>query len=597
MSEKVKYEIVLQDGFTPKMIKAEKAADDFADNAVHDFNRVGRSAKKAATDVGSIENRVGSLGKSMMKKVGGLAAGFFAIDGLRRFGQAAMDTSAKYQRMQAVLENTFGNRGKAQQAFTNITAFASRTPFQVDELTDSFVKLTNQGFSPTMSQMTNLGDLASSTGKGFDMLTEAIIDAQTGEFERLKEFGIRASKEGDKVTFMFKGQAKTVNFTGKAIREYMLSLGKLQGVEGAMAKISKTTGGQISNLKDSWDQLLKVIGDRGKGVFSAAISGMSGMVSKAKDMIRVPLARTLEDERQKVNALAMELSNSLTPYERRKTILAELREINGDIVKGLDAEKISLGQLASNMEEYNRQAIHRIAIEKQKDVLGELNKEAAAAETLQWEAQRKMGAEFGAIQDKIRIDPKMSRADKNYQINALSDQTIRESIGRFIEKNYEGGSSSTMKVMQSLEKGGYDSRFFKDNLAGIKDAMTTLYASRRAEDASKEIALKFQKGISHMEKMFGLFSPSSQEGTGTEPGGTATGGDGGTGGTGGGIKSGIDSISGDVRAAKNITINLDSLIGENNNFFDNAKDADVSSFKDKLKMALQSVLNDVNYAL
>jgi hypothetical protein len=592
MSEKVRYDLILNDLFTARLRDAADAADDFDDEARRSFREVGRQATLAGNDVGRLENKIVGLGKGMMKRIGGLAAGFFAVSGIKQLGQAAMDTSAKYQTMQAVLENTFGDQARARDAFSSITAFASKTPFQVDELTNSFVKLTNQGFTPTMNEMTNLGDLASSTGKSFDQLTEAIIDAQTGEFERLKEFGIRASKEGDKVTFMFKGQATTVNFTGQAIREYMLSLGKLQGVQGAMNKISKTTGGQLSNLKDNWDQLLKVVGDRGKTVFDSAISGLSSIIAKTKEWVRVPAARTLEDERQRVNALAMELSNSLTPYERRKTILNELKEINSDIVKGLDAERISLGQLTSNIEDYNRKAIRRIAIETKKEELQALNEKASEATLKEAAAQQKMDAAFSRVTDKIRAS-NLPDSRKKELISAMYDPTIRESISGYVERNYEGGASSTMKTLSALQKSGYDAYMFEGELAGIKDARSSLNEARRAADAAEWSAEKFQKGINHMERMFGLTA-----GSGTGTGGTTPLDSGGTGtGTGGSIQSGIDSITGDVRAAKNIIINLDALIGENNNYFESAAEADVTSFKDKLKMTLQSVINDVNYAI
>ena len=52
---------------------------------------------------------------------------------------------------------------------------ASKTPFAVVELTQAFVKLANQGFRPTTDELRKLGDLASSTGKQFDQLAEAII--------------------------------------------------------------------------------------------------------------------------------------------------------------------------------------------------------------------------------------------------------------------------------------------------------------------------------------------------------------------------------------------------------------------------------------
>ena len=52
----------------------------------------------------------------------------------------------------------------------------------MEELTESFIKLKNRGFDPTKEELTQIGDLAASQGKSFDQLTEAILDAQTGEF-------------------------------------------------------------------------------------------------------------------------------------------------------------------------------------------------------------------------------------------------------------------------------------------------------------------------------------------------------------------------------------------------------------------------------
>src|SRR5690606_41770376 len=59
--------------------------------------------------------------------------------------------------------------------------------------------------------------------------SEAILDAQTGEFERLKEFGIRAKDAGDSVIFTYKGVQTQVEKTSGSIREYITSLGDAQG--------------------------------------------------------------------------------------------------------------------------------------------------------------------------------------------------------------------------------------------------------------------------------------------------------------------------------------------------------------------------------
>lgn len=243
---------------------------------------VGDKAKKAGKDTG---DAFGGLGQAV-GKVGPIIAGVFAADKIMGFAKEVIAVTAEFQKLGAVLKNTLGSNSAAQGALVRIQEFAAQTPFSVQELTQSFVKLANQGFTPTNAQLRKLGDLASSTGKSFDQLTEAIIDAQTGEFERLKEFGIRASKAGDNVTFTFKGVQTQTKFTNDAIRQYILSLGELQGVSGSMAAVSQTLGGQISNLGDAWDSLLNTIGTNLAPVFSKALSLTAGFLSALNGLFK-----------------------------------------------------------------------------------------------------------------------------------------------------------------------------------------------------------------------------------------------------------------------------------------------------------------------
>jgi predicted DNA-binding protein YlxM (UPF0122 family) len=253
-----------------------------------DFNKAMSDLKSEVDDMGktinkSNESNIKSTNKlsSAFTSIGKTLAGVFAADMLIGFGKAVINTTAEFQKMEAVLTNTLGSKSLAQQSMAQIVEFASKTPFQVNELTDSFVKLANRGFKPTMAEMTALGDLASSTGKSFDQLTEAALDAMTGEFERLKEFGVRAKSEGDKVAFTFKGVTTEVQKTDGAIKDYLLSLGQAEGVSGAMAAISETVGGKISNLGDNVDQLQLAIGNQTSGVFAASIDWLSEFVKHA----------------------------------------------------------------------------------------------------------------------------------------------------------------------------------------------------------------------------------------------------------------------------------------------------------------------------
>lgn len=232
---------------------------------------------------------INSTASKLQSTLGGLTGTLTAVfSGLAvaSLGKEIIDTVSEFEKFDAVLTNTLGSGSEAQKALSDITDFASKTPFEVNELTDSFVRLANQGFVPSMKELENLGDLASSKAKSIAQLSEALIDAQVGEFERLKEFGVRAKKDGDNVTFTFKGQTTVVRNTEKAIRDYIVGLGDLNGVSGTMGAISATTGGQISNLKDSFTQLLLVIGQELKPVISSVIGLLSGLAQSTVAVIR-----------------------------------------------------------------------------------------------------------------------------------------------------------------------------------------------------------------------------------------------------------------------------------------------------------------------
>lgn len=243
------------------------ASESLVYRIIADNKRFKDELKRSKDELKRFHNQSNAIGRQIKSTL----AGAFAVGSMVAFGKSVIETTAKFQKMEAVLTNTLGSNSAAQSAMEMITEFAAKTPFQVDGLTGAFVKLANQGFVPTSNEMRKLGDLAASTGKDFDQLAEAIIDAQVGEFERLKEFGIRSKKEGDQVKFTFKGVETQVGFTETAIRDYILSLGDATGVSGSMAAISETVGGKISNLEDNFTQLKKTIGDQSSGVIASLL--------------------------------------------------------------------------------------------------------------------------------------------------------------------------------------------------------------------------------------------------------------------------------------------------------------------------------------
>lgn len=235
-------------------------------------------------DIKNTGKRAESASRDSFGKIGGIIAGAFSVQAIMGFTKQIIAARGEFERFGAVLTNTLGSESAAQSALADITKFAAQTPFAVNELTGSFVKLANQGFRPTSAEMQKLGDLAASTGKGFEQLAEAVIKSSVNEFEMLKEFGIKASQSNDKVTFTFKGVTTEVDKTADAIRGYILSLGDLQGVSGSMDAISQTLEGRISNLGDAWNSLLVTLGD--SSAYKTAIQGLTNIITAVDESLK-----------------------------------------------------------------------------------------------------------------------------------------------------------------------------------------------------------------------------------------------------------------------------------------------------------------------
>ena len=260
-------------------------------NTVGELNvEIGANLTRFEKALDKMERSIKGTGKKSEKaagvsfgKIGGIIAGAFAADRIAAFAMKVIEVRGEFEKFGAVLTNTLGSGSEADEALNMIQDFAAKTPFSVMELTDSFVRLANQGFTPTRQEMVKLGDLAASTGKRFDQLAEAVLDAQVGEFERLKEFGVRAQAAGDKVIFTFKGVTTEVDRTDKSIQSYLLNLGELEGVSGSMEAISETLAGKVSNLGDNYDRLLNTIGQ--SSVWGTAVDGLSGMLEVTNDLL------------------------------------------------------------------------------------------------------------------------------------------------------------------------------------------------------------------------------------------------------------------------------------------------------------------------
>lgn len=178
-------------------------------------------------------------------------AGTVAFATISAWISKSINEYAKVEKVHIWLMNALWDKKQAQDMIDMIEDISKKTPFEFQKLSESMLKLVNRGFVPTEKEIISLWDLASSQTKDFDQLVEAMLDAQTWQFERLKEFGIQAEKNWSRVTFTFKNQKKTVDATSDAIKDYILSLWQMKWVVWLMNEMSKSIEWVRSTFNDS----------------------------------------------------------------------------------------------------------------------------------------------------------------------------------------------------------------------------------------------------------------------------------------------------------------------------------------------------------
>lgn len=172
------------------------------------------------------------------------------------------DVSKRFQDMEARLVTATGSMDGAAIAMEAIKDLAVETPYDIEQITNGFIRLANLGLSPSERALRSYGNTASATGKSLNQLVEAVADAATFEFERLKEFGIKANQMGDRVSFTFRGVTTTVEKSSKAVTDYLTALGENE-FAGEMERRMETLGGAVSNLQDQFTIAVNNIGKSG----------------------------------------------------------------------------------------------------------------------------------------------------------------------------------------------------------------------------------------------------------------------------------------------------------------------------------------------
>lgn len=237
---------------------------------------------KGTKDLDSFEKQA----KKTEKATDGLNATFKSLVGpvvalvsVTALAQKLIAVTREFDVLNAGLITATKSSVNAAEAFEALQEFAQKTPYDLKQAVAGFTQLVNLGLTPSEKALISYGNTASAMGKNLDQMIGAVADAATGEFERLKEFGIKAKVEGDNVSFVFQGVKTSVKNNAAEIEKYLMALGENQ-FAGAMQRRMETLDGSLANLEDNWDSLFRNVSQSGVGEI---IKQQADLASEALD--------------------------------------------------------------------------------------------------------------------------------------------------------------------------------------------------------------------------------------------------------------------------------------------------------------------------
>ena len=199
----------------------------------------------------SLQNAMAGLSRAM-SGMGAIAIGRSLGGGVINFIKDLAESGFEIEKTQLSLENLFGSAEMGKGVMQELMQLATKMPGSVLDLLPAYRQLVLLGLSPSKDEMYALGEISTLTGKKITDTAMAIQMAGGGTYKRLRSMGIEVKKNGDQLKMTYMGVSKTIGTSKKAIYDYLVELGKMPGVQGAMAKQMDTLAGQTQNTADQF---------------------------------------------------------------------------------------------------------------------------------------------------------------------------------------------------------------------------------------------------------------------------------------------------------------------------------------------------------
>lgn len=275
------------------LAKRIKVVEKNSESASDDLEDIGKSAGKA-------NDGVDNLGSGLKS--------FLSIAAVLGTVKKGLGIASELEDYRNTLEVVMKDTQKAGDMFQWAVDKANRTPFDTKDVVAGAVRLESYGLS-AKAMMDNIGDMAAVMNTDLMSAVEAVADAQNGELERLKAYGLtkkkiveQADKMGFKGLINNKGQITDLDKFNKALQALMK-----ESFSGGMDRKAKTLSGALSTVSGvTGTTLAALMGVSGGTVLEGTIFDLvkDGAISLGNTLIELNESGTLEDTAKDIGVLS-----------------------------------------------------------------------------------------------------------------------------------------------------------------------------------------------------------------------------------------------------------------------------------------------------
>ena len=250
--------------------------------------QVDKSLRNAGKGVSTFKNKIALL----IKTVTGLYIAKKAFDGITYATKSFLDTASQFEQYSNRMSAFTTSLKEQNSEMLRARQFAKQYNQDIAKTTETLLLMKNYGLDASNESLKVYTNTALGAGKSIEQFAEAMADALTGENERLKEFGVKASLLGDKVGYAWtdsSGKARNIIIqNNKDIIDSTLRAIFNEKYVGQIEAYKISFAGMTQKLKNIWTNFKLNLADEGlfsyfKALYKVGIGYIGGMFKGNKD--------------------------------------------------------------------------------------------------------------------------------------------------------------------------------------------------------------------------------------------------------------------------------------------------------------------------